>query len=111
MFINENGKANLDVYGKFYKEEQCYELEEIACVISNFFDGGIYEHEVDDLAILLHQNNIKNISRTRQLLYNAIRKFAQDEYEKERILSDTGLTERELDDLMAEYGKLYFIEY
>lgn len=59
MFINENGTANLDIYGQHFTEEQCFELEKIALVISEFFDGAIYEHEVDDLAILLYQNKIR----------------------------------------------------
>lgn len=49
-----------------------------------------------------------NEKRAKKLLYNAILKFACDEYEKENVLEALEMSEKEFDELTAEFGKIRF---
>lgn len=58
MFVFE-GKPNFEFYGEWYNGKQLRELEEIACIISNHFDGAVVEDDIDDLAIELYEKGIR----------------------------------------------------
>ena len=48
--------------------------------------------------------------RLKELLYNALAKFAKDEYEKEQVLDDLGMTEQEFDEITKDEF-INFISY
>ena len=53
-----------------------------------------------------------NEKRVKSLLFNALLKFADDEYEKESVLEEIDMSEEEFEELMKEFNdEIYFIEY
>ena len=58
MFVFE-GKPNFEFYGEGYNGKQLRELEEIACIISNYFDGKVVESDIDDLTIELYEKGVR----------------------------------------------------
>lgn len=49
-----------------------------------------------------------NNERLRDLLYNTLVKFCEDEYEKENVLDGLGMSDSEYEELVAEYGEIWY---